>query len=614
MMYTNFFLFIVAITVFATAPEGGAENTTIALAAILLLPVFFWEWNRQRFLHLALRWRETGESFSFARRAHQQAVSLHSFLALGLFVLVVVVFRVKPLFMSIPGIGRSTLMVHLLGLGFFFTLLASTWYWSWRATDGSMSAAPSGIAHARSQLRFNLVIVIPWLLLSAAVDLWRLLRLPASPLLDSSLAQLVFFALFILLLILFTPLLMTRLWDCAPLDDRELHDRIENFCRSRGVRFRGILSWNAMHRGLLTAGVVGLIPPLRFLLITPALIRLLNEDELIAVVSHEIGHVRRRHLWLYLLFFGGFVVVSLAIMDRAVAWIVGSVPGLALLITPEGGLNAAMLGWLTAFVSLLLFVLYFRFVFGWFMRNFERQADLFCFQAGVIPGHMMSALEKLRLHTGESSGKGNWHHYSLTQRVAFLRRCQSEPRLVKKHDLKLKGALSIFIVFLMVFSLFAFRSGGVSHSGISLPRLTRAVALRLEKEPSNPALLSLMGTLLYEQKNWHGAANAYRRSLASQYRQPDTLNNYAWLLVTCPEKELRDPRQALRFSMDAAALKRTHYILDTLAVVLLANGKADEAVRASREALALAPENLEYYRKQLQRMRMEALRVRARTI
>jgi len=608
MMYTNFFLFIVAATVFASAPEGPVPPLARAWALMitLLLLVVFWEWNRLRFSRLSAAYRRQGMSLGIVRRAHQQAVMLHSALAVGAFVIAVIGFSVKPLIRQLPLLGNSVLVTHALGLGLFVAFLVPVWFWSWRAFDGTMSSAPTAAAHVVSQIRFNLVIVVPWLVLSAAVDFWDLLPLPAASM-ASSTVQVVFFGAFVCLLAVFVPVLMTRLWDCSPMEDKELEKRLDHFSRKLGVRFRRILSWNAMHRGLLTAGVVGLLPGLRYLLITPALAGLLDEDELLAVVGHEVGHVRRRHMWLYMLFFAGFIVVSLGLVDRLVAWLAGTGPGLSLLIRQDGQLNVAFLGWSTAFLSLVLFVVYFRFVFGWFMRNFERQADQFCFTAGIPAEHLIASFEKLRERSGGGDEKGNWHHYSISQRIQWLQRCNGEPELALRHDRRLRRGLAVFMLGLLVFSVFAFRPGASSGAGISLGRLTRAVTQRLEQTPGNPALWSLLGNLQVERRQWRGAIAAFRNSLELRYAQPDTLNNYAWVLVTCPDQSLRAPRLGLKLAMDAASMRRTHYIMDTLAEALLANGKAEEAVRAAREALALAEENLDYYRRQLTRMRREAL-------
>ncbi len=61
---------------------------------------------------------------------------------------------------------------------------------------------------------------------------------------------------------------------------------------------------------MLTAGVMGLVKRFRYLLITPALLDLLEPEELKGVVAHEIGHIRKKHLIFYLGFFVGYVVLT----------------------------------------------------------------------------------------------------------------------------------------------------------------------------------------------------------------------------------------------------------------------------------------------------------------
>ncbi|MCJ7833589.1 MAG: M48 family metalloprotease [Deltaproteobacteria bacterium] len=61
---------------------------------------------------------------------------------------------------------------------------------------------------------------------------------------------------------------------------------------------------------MLTAGVMGLVKRFRYLLITPALLDLLEPEELMGVVAHEIGHIRKRHLLFYLGFFAGYVLLA----------------------------------------------------------------------------------------------------------------------------------------------------------------------------------------------------------------------------------------------------------------------------------------------------------------
>ena len=62
---------------------------------------------------------------------------------------------------------------------------------------------------------------------------------------------------------------------------------------------------------------------------------------------------------------------------------------------------------------------------------------------------------------------------------------------------------------------------------------------------------------------------------------------------------MRDKKRALALAQKAVALERSPVFLDTLAEALYANGFAPEAVETIKEAIDLARENVEYYRRQL---------------
>jgi HEAT repeat protein len=71
------------------------------------------------------------------------------------------------------------------------------------------------------------------------------------------------------------------------------------------------------------------------------------------------------------------------------------------------------------------------------------------------------------------------------------------------------------------------------------------------------------------------------------------LNNFAWFLLTVPERKLRRPKEALEVATRARQLApRTGYILDTYAWALHANGKTREAAQAIKEAISWSrPDN-----------------------
>jgi STE24 endopeptidase len=155
------------------------------------------------------------------------------------------------------------------------------------------------------------------------------------------------------------PPLMCLVWDTAPMTTGKTHDELAGMCRDHGVRIRGIRIWNT--RGSMVNGaVMGLIARFRYILLTDALLGSLPRREVEAVMAHEIGHVRRRHL----------------------VWLAASLVA-TLLFTLLLGEAAVSLLWATAVpgpVNALLTVLILALTiatFGYVSRRFEWQADAF---------------------------------------------------------------------------------------------------------------------------------------------------------------------------------------------------------------------------------------------
>ena len=55
---------------------------------------------------------------------------------------------------------------------------------------------------------------------------------------------------------------------------------------------------------------MGILPGLRYILLTPALIETMSREELEAVIAHEIGHVKKYHLLLYICLIAGFSLLA----------------------------------------------------------------------------------------------------------------------------------------------------------------------------------------------------------------------------------------------------------------------------------------------------------------
>lgn len=116
----------------------------------------------------------------------------------------------------------------------------------------------------------------------------------------------------ILLIFIFAPLMVRYLWDTKPLAPSELRNKLTAMCQTHRIKIRQILVWNT-NGGLINAAVMGLLPMVRYVLLSDALLDSLEDKEIEAVMAHELGHVRRRHLqWLAIILIALFTVTGTA--------------------------------------------------------------------------------------------------------------------------------------------------------------------------------------------------------------------------------------------------------------------------------------------------------------
>jgi len=269
---------------------------------------------------------------------------------------------------------------------------------------------------------FLLPFALPFLLFFAASQ-WL------SPLIGEQ----VFFALSILLLIailLLLPLAFQWVWRCQPLPYSPLRDRLDYLCRRSQFHHGGILIWKVMQNAT-TAAIIGIFPRFRYILFTEPLLRTFPEEEVEAVLAHEIGHSVHKHLLIYPFLFLGL-------------------PAIGALISPWLDQKPPLFGYLIYAAILLLYV---RVVIGFFSRNFERQADLHVFAFGLSAEPLSTALNRISYLNSLPLNQRNWHHGSLANRIAFLQKAEANPRLIKKHHRKVRFYLLIFLILNLSFWL-----------------------------------------------------------------------------------------------------------------------------------------------------------------
>jgi len=199
------------------------------------------------------------------------------------------------------------------------------------------------------------------------------------------------------------PPILRRIWSTTPMPPGALRDRVQSVCDAHRVRVRRLLIWRT--GGLMVnAAVMGLLPRVRYVLLSDGLLEQMSIAQIEAVTAHEVGHVRRRHLpWLVVSLMGTMIGLGLIAERFASGW------------SQIGSSAAALAG-----VAL---------VFGFVSRRFERQADAFAVQhlsAGETIGPedaevMCAALGRVAVLNGLPAARWTWRHGSIAGRQRRLR-------------------------------------------------------------------------------------------------------------------------------------------------------------------------------------------------
>lgn len=116
---------------------------------------------------------------------------------------------------------------------------------------------------------------------------------------------------------------------------------------------------------------------------------------------------------------------------------------------------------------------------------------------------------------------------------------------------------------------------------------TAAFLALIETTPCDDYALSALNKLLRGAERWQELADVLSPVPTQCDATPAALNNYAWLLATSPDAEVRDGARAVEVAQQAIGEKgRDPAYLDTLAASLAEAGRFDEAIAVQEEALA----------------------------
>ena len=249
------------------------------------------------------------------------------------------------------------------------------------------------------------------------------------------LAPFFLFGLYIL-----SPRLFNWAWKTENAND-ELSQRISEISEKAQTKIAGVKIWNTFNEPLPNAAVAGLLSKFRFVYITDFLLDVFTNNQIEAVVGHELGHLRLGHVLSYLLF--SINAILLAIIFKS----------LLIIYFPYFYINSTT----TYILEIVVFIPFFALVFTALARHCERQADLFS-SAITCKESFISSMNILKLLIGT---KPKWFpkwlltHPEIEDRIENVNNT-SELKITKliRDSKVLRYLLVVFAVILIFVSVY----------------------------------------------------------------------------------------------------------------------------------------------------------------
>ncbi|HYD02298.1 MAG TPA: M48 family metallopeptidase, partial [Phycisphaerales bacterium] len=230
------------------------------------------------------------------------------------------------------------------------------------------------------------------------------------------------------------PLVIRRVWDTTPLREGAIAEGLLRMCRLQGVKVRDLLVWRTGGT-MINGAVLGVLGRARYILLTDGLLDVLPNHAVQAVMAHEIGHVRCRHVpWLtatLLASSGTALFTADALLRLMLGTDLDHLPETAQLAVCAAAFGGAVLA------------------FGYVSRRFEWQADAFAAKhfsvhtpptddpeaawapsptvTGPAVASMCAALEIVAEANHLPRERFTFRHGSIATRVARLRALEGQP-------------------------------------------------------------------------------------------------------------------------------------------------------------------------------------------
>lgn len=215
--------------------------------------------------------------------------------------------------------------------------------------------------------------------------------------------------LFIVFMNLLLPSLYPMLLKASILEDGDLRSELETFVKNNDLKNVVLYEWPTRDKKLVNALVCGLFKKRIF--ISDYLMDNMTIDEILSILAHEIGHIKKKH--------------TLKRMFMIIIGIVLLAASIFALASLDVSLELDIPGPVIFIIIISFVVMYFIFFAKYLYRKHETQADIFVIESGNSPEVFATALMKLAElnHVGKRFNKADAKfqtHPSMVKRIKTI--------------------------------------------------------------------------------------------------------------------------------------------------------------------------------------------------
>jgi STE24 endopeptidase len=229
-------------------------------------------------------------------------------------------------------------------------------------------------------------------------------------------AWVLFLGLFVLLAQLAPVVLFPIFYKFEPLDNEELKRRLIVLSERAGTRVRGVYKWHLSEKSKKANAALTGLGATRRIILADTLLDNYSNDEIEAVLAHELGHHVHRHIFKSILVQAGVTLLGFWLANEVLRY---AVERRNMFETMSDFATLPLLILVSTVLSLLLMP-----ALNAYSRFNERQADRYCFESVASVEPFISSMNKLADQNLSEKTPSRWvewffhSHPAIAKRVA----------------------------------------------------------------------------------------------------------------------------------------------------------------------------------------------------